>query len=354
MKQTKFILFSFLLLLFTACSQGLSIEENEEIVPTTAAELEVYEYNIPVIFHVLYNNSSSANVTIEQSRVSEILDYVNIHYNGSIGDTDMGVQFYLAAESSDGVPLTEAGINRVYVSGTYPLSYEEVMEGTEYKDILWDPNEYINILLYSFDDANTLGVSWMPYMNSNSDGYIEGVNGVNYTSLSLSNLGFTYCVSINSTYINNQSTTQYYDPADITVTLAHELGHYLGLHHVYAETEDGSYADSFEDTDYCDDTISYNRIEYEEYITKLYNMPVTPSYNDLIKREDENGDEFTSDNYMDYYFSSSDNFTADQKTRTRAVLNYGLLIPGPKVVTKSVSANVVDGEIIDLPSKLIE
>ena len=39
---------------------------------------------------------------------------------------------------------------------------------------------------------------------------------------------------------------------------SHELGHYLGLHHVLHG--DGEMDDSYIDSDYCEDT--YNRIEY--------------------------------------------------------------------------------------------
>lgn len=70
-----------------------------------------------------------------------------------------------------------------------------------------------------------------------------------------------YSSSINSKYINEKSTAFYRNPNDSTKNLAHELGHYLGLHHVFAEDKNG-YADNCNDTDYCQDTPSYNRNKY--------------------------------------------------------------------------------------------
>lgn len=55
------------------------------------------------------------------------------------------------------------------------------------------------------------------------------------------------------------------------MTLAHELGHYLGLHHVFAEEKnDKGYTsiDDCQDTDYCEDTPSYNILEYNKMLTQ--------------------------------------------------------------------------------------
>ena len=85
---------------------------------------------------------------------------------------------------------------------------------------------------------------------------LAGLSEINVSHLELENLSFPYCVSINSLFINEESTGNTYNTADITVTLAHELGHYLGLHHVFSETENKN---SCEDTDYCADTPTYNK-----------------------------------------------------------------------------------------------
>ncbi|UVV51806.1 M43 family zinc metalloprotease [Bacteroides thetaiotaomicron] len=48
-------------------------------------------------------------------------------------------------------------------------------------------------------------------------------------------MSFPYCISINSSYIYEQSTDERINQNDAAITLAHELGHYLGLRHVFSE-----------------------------------------------------------------------------------------------------------------------
>ena len=75
---------------------------------------------------------------------------------------------------------------------------------------------------------------------------------------------YPHCVSINSNYIYVNSNNEYYYTTDVYNTLAHELGHYLGLHHAFSE--DGDNTDLCEDTDYCTDTPTYNITKYTEWI----------------------------------------------------------------------------------------
>jgi len=110
--------------------------------------------------------------------------------------------------------------------------------------------------------------------------------------------------------------------------MVHDLGHYLGLHHVFAEDNCDS------ETDYCDDTPSYNRKEYETWLSQNSELTIQEKY----QRKGCDGMEFTSYNTMDYTYSYMDNFTADQFLRVRHVLEYSPLIPGPKniIVTKGL------------------
>ena len=83
------------------------------------------------------------------------------------------------------------------------------------------------------------------------------------------NISFPLSVSINAKYINTLSarytssskekTFRGYKEEDVVVTLAHELGHYLGLFHVFAEDRNNGVIDSCVDSDYCQDTPSYNK-----------------------------------------------------------------------------------------------
>ena len=207
----------------------------------------------------------------------------------------------------------------------------------KYVKYLWDPNKYINVMVYNFrsDDptTTTLGISHMPF-STKGDHFLEGLNPTQAAYLSMENISHPHCASINSLCIGYESTGNQYDPRDIIVTLAHELGHYLGLHHVFSETDKGDVLDGCEDTDYCGDTPSYNKIAYDkEYMRVLSGqsgMPLEQYFDYLIGRENCSGMHFTSHNVMDYAVSFCDQFTPAQRDRIRHVLTYSPLIPGPK------------------------
>ncbi|MFA6832963.1 MAG: M43 family zinc metalloprotease, partial [Bacteroidaceae bacterium] len=139
---------------------------------------------------------------------------------------------------------------------------------------------------------------------------------------------------------------------DVTVTLAHELGHYLGLHHPFSEDEKGNLTTSCINSDYCDDTPSYDRAAYEKVLMLLLasqpdSIPI-PMKEAATRESCETSKEFVGRNIMDYEVCYSDQFTSDQRTRIRHVLAYSPLIPGPKKTTTTKSVNSIQGPM-DLP-----
>ena len=147
----------------------------------------------------------------------------------------------------------------------------------------------------------------------------------------------------------------------------HELGHYLGLHHMFSE-RDGASVDECLDSDYCEDTPSYNRIEYNEYLSSYLaeTDPSEMSMRNLTLRSNCDGERFYSANMMDYSVSYAYKFSEDQKKRIRHVLYYSPLMPGPKKPSTdssqarkalrqkaaSSSDETADGPI-DLPIKIV-
>lgn len=352
-----------------------------------------YVYHLPVIFHVLYkdkdamDDTQARNQYVAYNRLKTILENVNDLYAGQLynfgKETDshsenIHVQFELALYDENGKKLATPGVEYIKYTGEYPIDCNTFMTQKKGKNkIIWDPNEYINVMVYNFKQTNensvTLGISNLPYQ---LNGYpqLEGLEDAkDNTNINKNNLAFEYCVSINSLYINHESTRYTdgkhgqegynYDSSDINVTLAHELGHYLGLHHVFAEkkTDDGSEpADNCDDTDYCTDTKSYNKTNYDKWLTQYVKQQKdnnqAQDMQELIKRSNNQGDEWDSDNFMDYAVSLSYRFTPEQRNRIRQVLYYSPLIPGPKKNrnASSTTRSNDDSKIIDLPIRLAE
>lgn len=143
-------------------------------------------------------------------------------------------------------------------------------------------------------------------------------NDTYYTSLPTK---FVQALMINNKYTGDTENGPKGEQQSIWfLTLAHELGHYLGLIHVFSGGENGA------STDYCDDTPDYDRPAYEKAIYILREQ-----------RQARNGEEFTSTNIMDYAIGYRDRFTPDQRARIRHVLDYSPLIPGPKIEVRGIS-----------------
>lgn len=316
---------------------------------------EEYHYQLPVIFHVFYKDANDPLQKVSSSRLSAILDKVNSLYKNKKNSVDMNLTFTLATTDKNGATLPNPGVEYIQWPESYPIDCDDFMndESGKYVKYLWDPNSYINIMVYNFySDPNfnfvTLGIAHIPFSTTGNN-YLEGLSETKNSHLTLANLKFPLCVSINSLYINEESTPTEYTTVDVTVTLAHELGHYLGLHHVFAETTNGT----CEDTDYCKDTKSYNKQEYDSYCDYIYeNEEAKYTFENLVKRTGCDGIEFISYNIMDYAISYSNQFTQNQRERIRHVLSYSPLIPGPK--KGDINTRALNEEPLDLPIRTIK
>ncbi len=333
-----------------------NININQKALP----EGEELCYQIPVIFHVLYKDKNDRHQYISADRIKTVLANVNQYYKGKTiatgGDAgqNINLEFYLPETDQSGNQLETPGIE--YIAwDEMPIDCESFMgsDNSKILNMLWDMNKYINIMLYNFaevDGGTILGISHLP-LSTKGRNYLEGLQAVDYTHMENSNLGYPQCVSINTLYFDQDTPSNSYNSADANVTLAHELGHYLGLHHAFNESEEDPNADS----DYCMDTPPYNRSLYEQSVMipayqawKASNFDMAALQPGFLRTNSLNPEQtFTSYNLMDYEISYSDRFTLNQKERMRHVLEYSPLIPGPKRTASTRS--VAPQGVLDIP-----
>lgn len=304
-------------------------------------ELVKYHYQIPVIFHALYKDKNDDQQYITKGRVKQIIDACNLYYKNQLGanSTNINIEFVLATQDPSGDALEEAGIERISW-GESELDCGEFMKSKDdkYINLIWNPNRYVNIMLYSFKqkaDAEgiTLGISHLPYTVAPLK--LDGLNQLSFMP-KVENLNYPHCVSINNKFIYSEATIEgkYYNTSDVVATLSHELGHYLGLHHIFAEPEVGN---ECEDTDFCNDTPTYDRDAYQNWLDKEYKPinGVKLTFDDLPflmeRRDCLRNTKSTPNNVMDYSFSYANRFTSEQYSRIRFVLLHSPFIPGPKV-----------------------
>lgn len=375
-------------LLMVGCLFSGCVEESNEERKTTPASLtdededntkamidDEYIYKLPIIFHVLYRDQNDRTQYVPVARLQELVDYVNEIYRGNVygKSEDIHVKFFLAQYDERGKRLKTPGVEYIKYGDEYPIVASRFMSDVSGKNMqyIWEPNEYINVMMYHFADEDNglvLGVSHMP-MIFKKDSTIAGLESVDLDYISKRNLRYPRCVSINSRYINQESTRYkqidkgrsgyQYTNTDVIVTFAHELGHYLGLHHTFAEEKgENGYrlADHCSDTDYCEDTPSYNRTEYNDYLERYVRNTPEKDINiwDVIARNNCQNERFNSDNIMDYSVSFSFRLSKEQKHRIREVLYHSPLMPGPKKKSVGSRATTIRNEKLDLPMTIVQ
>ncbi len=260
-------------------------------------------YNIPVVVHVINNgegigigsNISTAQIQSQIQILNEDFrklnaDIINLPNIWTSLAADFEINFCSALLDPSGNIMAEPGINRVnrqtlgFSSPPYGSSY---IDGTIKPSTIWNTNDYLNIWCLSLGDG-LLGYATFP--NPGNSG--------------LAGLGFSYgsatsdgVVILNSSFGNIGTASPPYNKGR---TLTHELGHWIGLRHIWG---DGNCAN-----DYCADTPTQEGSNYS-----------CPNFPSISCSNGPNGDMFM--NYMDYVDDACMYmFSNDQKNRAQAIM----------------------------------
>ncbi len=244
---------------------------------------------VPVVVHIVASQPVE-NVSDEQ--VYSQLEALNEDFRRTNPDreltprefqrlaVDTEIQFCLATIDPNGEPTD--GINRVSVSGS-PFSENEIDQVIK-PNTIWDPNRYMNIWVCNLS-GGILGFAQFPSSS--------GLTGIPNAPGTANSDG----VVVN--YMAFGTTGTATPPFDKGRTLTHEVGHWLGLRHIWG---DGP----CDEDDYCLDTPPSNQAHFE-----------CPPASTLAC----DGTRAMVQNFMDYSNDDCMNlFTANQKERMRVVL----------------------------------
>ena len=303
--------------------------------PAFTGDLDTYDYHLPVVFHVMYHNKSDKKQNPDKSQFTKILDAVNKLYAAN----NMHIVFEMAKYDDEGEELEEPGIIRKKVDFK-EYDPHEFLKDEDYAEDVQNLKKFINIFVFCFaqasSDATTLGLTTLPIVPTAYPlEYLVDTDTANEYAY----LTTPYGVCINNEAIDEWQDEKTVNPKYIVATVAHEIGHYIGLLHTFSEIE-------CEEDDGCEDTpiSDYNNyIEYiTDYIAKQQAAGKKITIEEVAKRTDcKTGKEFIADNILDYAYTIGDVFTADQKKRTRHVLKYGALTPGPKLIDYNTTGIVI-------------
>lgn len=262
---------------------------------------------IPVVVHVIHNGDAyGTGENIRDEQVISQITVLNQDYRRMMGTpgyntnpigADVEVEFCLAQQNPSGGAST--GIDRVNL-GTASWG-EAAVEGTLKPSTIWDPTRYLNMWTARFggDLNGVLGYAQFP-SNSGLAGFNanEGPGTTDGVIMAYNAFG--------SSAIYPAGT--YAAPYDRGRTATHEVGHWLGLRHIWGDdacpSSGGNVATN---EDFCADTPAAAAANFG--CATGTNSCAAIAGNDMVE------------NYMDYSDDTCMNiFTQDQKTRIITVL----------------------------------
>jgi hypothetical protein len=254
---------------------------------------------IPVVVHILYHSPSEK---ISDARVQSQLDVLNKCFRHKNADSvktpavfkplaaDCEIEFQLA--KSDSRSRSTTGIIRKYTPITSWKMDDKMKFSSNMGDDAWDAKSYLNIWVCNMDKL--AGYSSLPGSDAAKDGLVMDID-----AFGVINSGNGY---------------------DLGKTVVHEVGHWLGLKHLWGDANCG------------DDGVS-DTPKQASYTSGC------PSAIRITCGNGPNGDMYM--NYMDFTSDACINlFTKGQKARMRALFDVG----GPRYLF--ISSKGLDAPLI--------
>jgi len=294
--------------------------------PAYTGSTDDYTYRIPVLFHILYDDANDENKYVKKGRMEQIIKKVNKLY----ADCEMNIQFELAEIDENGDSIEEPGVIREKVDFDTLSCMTFLSEESTYGKYNQNFKKYINVFVFKYTEENTLGVSDLPVMPT--DQKMDGLSDQAGEELEqFTTLSFPWGVTLNNRYIYEDPRENYLVPLNVVLTLAHELGHYLGLLHTFSQ-------DECNEDDYCDDTKNCDYNAYTEkldrYFEEIERTGGQAEAKVVLTRTDcTTAEDYQANNILDYMYTKGDSLTRQQFDRTRKVLLYCPMMPGPRLVT---------------------
>lgn len=246
---------------------------------------------VPVVVHIIHNGEpEGVGFNISNEQIKSQIEVLNEDFNRKNKDTintpsifknvagNAGIEFKLANKTPDDKHTD--GIIRVKSDMSIFSDKEELMKTKSHGSVAWDSKKYLNIWVCNLSNG-VLGYAQFPQMFKNK----EKTDGVVINTECFGRKGF-----VKPPFDNGRTTT-------------HEIGHWMGLYHIWGDNlgcQNGS--------DFCDDTPQH----YYPNIGCSQNHHSCSNTGDMYM------------NYMDYTDDSCMNiFTKDQVLRMRYFFTKG-------------------------------
>jgi hypothetical protein len=265
-------------------SPGLEWEHAfQQLIVQTQARLQAADYSpalytIPVVFHIVhggqpvgtfpnlkqgqiqsqmtvlnqdlranaYNKSNYPPNAFVQYAANQQIPAANLDENGRIKIADFQIEFCLATTDAQGNPMAEPGIDRInYLTKGWPnptqfgtqATMKAYLDNTVKPQSIWDVTRYLNVWITDKSTALT-------YSGVSSGPPLSGLPDLPNTATASTDGIWCFAKVLGSSQLFPAG--DYISPVVDGRTMTHEVGHYLGLRHIWGDTACGN--------DFCNDT----------------------------------------------------------------------------------------------------
>ena len=294
-------------------------------------------YNIPVVVHVMHNGEAIGTApNITDAQVISQIDVFNEDFRRMVGTpgganstgvaVDVEINFCLAQQDAAGNPTT--GINRVNMgqdginaasNGAALAAFDAIKPASQ-----WDPTKYMNMWSVKFTGGASTLLGYAQFPDNT-----PGLGGLNPSGGAANTDGVVAAYHTFGSSDKDDGSFLLNAPYDKGRTMTHEVGHWLGLRHIWGDTP------ACTNDDFCADTP--DSTTSNGGCPTVDNCPADGLGNDQVQ------------NYMDYTNDTCmDTFTQDQKDRMVAVmqasprrveLNSSIGCQSPTAVTFTLAAS---------------
>lgn len=228
----------------TWMSGKLSARAHERAAAGTQPEV----VTLPIVVHIIHNGDQiGQGENLADAQVFSQIEVLNQDFRRLFGTpgfvdgnagVDTRIEFCMAQQDPDGNPTN--GIDRQNLGVNSWTTFEGLDEEVK-SQTMWDPERYINIWVCRFGGFMGFvgGYAYFPEAST-----LEGLEGAEATA-AIDGIMMSHIVFGSS---DGYPQGEYPPFNDKGRSLTHEMGHFLGLRHIWGDE------DSCEATDYCDDT----------------------------------------------------------------------------------------------------
>ncbi|WP_044203318.1 M43 family zinc metalloprotease [Flammeovirga sp. OC4] len=280
--------------------------------------------NLPTVVHVVHTSSEGIN-TGNNISYEQVMSQINATNKDLLSENTnktqtlaefksdvsvLNIELKMAIYDPNGNEIDEPGVNRIVGNPGTKGFYSDSEVTQIINDNIWDPNKYVNIWVLPLS-TTYLGYAYFPDYPD-----LAGLDQLISSEIARPELDG---VVISTVFFGSNEFEDFPlldGPYDLGRTLTHELGHYLGILHIW-----GIGSESCSKDDFCDDTPKISKNHGSSANSTICSDDMISVSKYLCEEDVEKYESAQYQNFMDYTDDACMTmFSHDQKSRVDVIM----------------------------------